>query len=111
MISHQLPASTHEAHEILGVGATRLDADRKVVHLDDGSGLPYDAVVIATGSRARRLGTGVNAGRRAGELTLRNLEDALALRRRLADRPSVVVVGGGARAWRSPPGASPWAAR
>ena len=30
------------------------------------------------------------------KLTLRNLEDALTLRRRLANRPSVVVIGGGA---------------
>ena len=58
MTSHQLPASTHEAQEMLGLSATRLDADRKVVHLEDGSGLPFDAVVIATGSRARRLGSG-----------------------------------------------------
>lgn len=96
MTSHQLPASTHEAREILGVSATRLDADRKVVHFDDGGDLPFDALVIATGSRARRLGTGDNAGRRDGELTLRNIEDALTLRRRLANRPSVVVIGGGA---------------
>ena len=100
MTSHQLPPSTHEAQEVRGVSATGLDADRKVVHLDDGSGLPYDAVVIATGSRARRLGTGPktggNAGRCDGELTLRNLEDALTLRRRLTNRPSVVVIGGGA---------------
>ena len=99
MTSHQLPASTDEAQEVRGVSATGLDAERKVVHLDDGSGLPYDAVVIATGSRARRLGTGQtggNAGRCDGELTLRNLEDALTLRRRLTNRPSVVVIGGGA---------------
>ena len=96
MTSHQLPASTHEAREILGVSATRLDADRKVVHFDDGGDLPFDALVIATRlpgtpPRHRR-----QRGRRDGELTLRNVEDALTLRRRLANRPSVVVIGGGA---------------
>lgn len=94
MTSHELPAASHEAQEILGVGAAGLDAGRKLVLLDDGTRLPYDGVVLATGSRARRLGTGSAA--RGNELTLRNLEDALALRRRLAGRPSVVVVGGGA---------------
>ncbi|MGF9663876.1 FAD-dependent oxidoreductase [Arthrobacter crystallopoietes] len=94
MTSHELPAASHEAQEILGVSAAGLDAGRKLVLLEDGTGLPYDGVVIATGSRARHLGTGSAA--HGNELTLRNLEDALALRRRLADRPSVVVVGGGA---------------
>jgi 3-phenylpropionate/trans-cinnamate dioxygenase ferredoxin reductase component len=94
MTSHELPAASHEAHEILGVGAAGLDPRRKLVLLEDGTGLPYDGVVLATGSRARRLGTGSAA--HGNELTLRNLEDALTLRRRLADRPSVVVVGGGA---------------
>lgn len=94
MTSHELPAASHEAQEVLGVGAAGLDAGRKLVFLDDGTRLPYDGVVLATGSRARRLGTGSAAG--GNELTLRNLEDALALRRRLTGRPSVVVVGGGA---------------
>jgi 3-phenylpropionate/trans-cinnamate dioxygenase ferredoxin reductase component len=95
MTSHRLPASTHEACELLGTGAKRLDPDRKLVILDDGTQLPYDGLVITTGSRARRL---ANTDGLAGgnQLTLRNLDDALALRRRLTDRPSVVVVGGGA---------------
>jgi NADPH-dependent 2,4-dienoyl-CoA reductase/sulfur reductase-like enzyme len=91
MTSHQLPAPTHEASEILGVRVSRLDVERKLVVLEDGTGLPYDGVVIATGSHARRLGQG-DVG---GELTLRNLDDAVTLRRRLASRPTVVVVGGG----------------
>lgn len=95
MTSHRLPEPTHEATEILGVAASGLEPDRRVVHLDDGSDLPYDRLVIATGSRARRLSSTSPTGSCPGELTLRNLEDALALRRCLADKPSVVVVGGG----------------
>ncbi|MEV7646941.1 FAD-dependent oxidoreductase [Arthrobacter sp. NPDC089319] len=95
MTSHQLPASTHGARELLGVRALQLDPDLKSVVLDDGSILPYDGLVIATGSRARRLANTDPAASRH-ELTLRTLEDALELRRRLASRPSVVVVGGGA---------------
>jgi NADPH-dependent 2,4-dienoyl-CoA reductase/sulfur reductase-like enzyme len=91
MTSHHLPAPTHDAVEILGVRASRLDVKRKVVHLADGTEVPYDAVVLATGSRARRLGAGD-----ARELTLRTLEDALTLRQHLTHKPSVIVLGGGA---------------
>ncbi|GGQ74101.1 NAD(P)/FAD-dependent oxidoreductase [Streptomyces althioticus] len=87
--SHALPPPGHGATELLGVRATALDLERRRVTLDDGTDLPYDRVVLATGSRARRLSSS------AGELTLRGLDDALALRARLADKPSVVVVGGG----------------
>ncbi|PWU44169.1 pyridine nucleotide-disulfide oxidoreductase [Micromonospora globispora] len=89
MSSHELPPTTHGATELLGVRATGLDVDRRLVTLDDGAALPYDRVVLATGSRARRLSD------LPEELTLRGLDDALALRKRLAGRPSVVVVGGG----------------
>lgn len=87
--SHELPPPTHEATELLGVRATGLDVDRRVVLLDDGAALPYDRLVLASGSRARRLSD------LPEELTLRTLDDAVALRGRLASRPSVIVVGGG----------------
>lgn len=87
--SHQLPAAGHGAIELLGMRASGLDTERRRVRLDDGAELPYDRLVVATGSRARRLSD------LPGELTLRGLDDALALRARLAGRPSVVVVGGG----------------
>ncbi|PWI10072.1 pyridine nucleotide-disulfide oxidoreductase [Streptomyces sp. NWU339] len=87
--SHELPPAGHGATELLGVRATGLDLDRRRVTLDDGTELPYDRVVLATGSRARRLSD------LPEELTLRGLDDALSLRERLADKPSVVVVGGG----------------
>lgn len=90
LTAHHLPASAHRATELLGVTATALDPGARTVALGDGSTLPYDALVIATGSRARRIGDD------AGELTLRTLDDAIALRARLGHRPSVAVVGGGA---------------
>lgn len=89
MSSHELPPTSHEATELLGVRATGLDLDHRLVTLDDGTALPYDGVVLATGSRARRLSD------LPEELTLRGLDDALSLRSRLAGRPSVIVVGGG----------------
>ncbi|GAA2535555.1 NAD(P)/FAD-dependent oxidoreductase [Streptomyces koyangensis] len=89
LTSHELPPAGHGATELLGVRATGLDLGRRLVSLDDGTVLPYDRLVLATGSRARRLSA------LPGELTLRGLDDALALRRRVAAGPSVVVVGGG----------------
>ncbi|WEH39192.1 NAD(P)/FAD-dependent oxidoreductase [Streptomyces sp. NBC_01218] len=89
LASHALPPPGHGATELLGVRATRLRLDRRQVILDDGTDLPYDRLVLATGSRARRLSD------LPEELTLRGLDDAMALRGRLAGRPSVVVIGGG----------------
>ncbi|CAI9410557.1 NAD(P)/FAD-dependent oxidoreductase [Nocardioides sp. T2.26MG-1] len=88
LTSHVLPPAGHGASELLGVRAVGLDADRRLVELDDGERLPYDGLVIASGCRPRRLGI-------AGERTLRSLDDALALRALVATRPSVLVVGGG----------------
>ena len=92
--AHELPAPTHGASELLGVSATGLDAGARVVRLDGGGSIPYDGLVIASGSRARRLGGSPEAGH-DGELTLRTLEDAVRLKELVAARPSVIVVGGG----------------
>ncbi|PTT68196.1 FAD-dependent oxidoreductase, partial [Arthrobacter sp. HMWF013] len=53
--AHELPEPTHEATELLGVSATGLDTEARLVHLDSGGELPYDGLVIASGSRAKRL--------------------------------------------------------
>ncbi|MFK0004534.1 NAD(P)/FAD-dependent oxidoreductase [Paenarthrobacter sp. NPDC090522] len=91
--AHQLPEPAHGAAELLGVSASGLDADARLVMLDDGSRLPYDGLVIASGARPKQLpGTPDDA---ANVLTLRTLEDAGALKRRVSGRPSVIVVGGG----------------
>lgn len=78
---------------LLGSTATALDvADRRVT-LDDGRTLAADAVVLATGSRARRLPG--RAHELAGVHTVRNLADARALRAELVPGVRVVVVGAG----------------
>ncbi|MEU6846326.1 FAD-dependent oxidoreductase [Streptomyces sp. NPDC046716] len=87
--AHRLPAPTHGATEILGVPATGLDIAGRRVSLADGSAQSYDALVVAAGSRARRLTESPH------ELTLRGFDDAVALRERIAGGPSVLVVGGG----------------
>lgn len=73
----------------LGVAATGLDPATRVVRLADGSTVPYDRLVIATGVRPRRL-----PGDRDAHV-LRTLDDALALRERLKPGSRLVVVGAG----------------
>nr|MBA2508856.1 FAD-dependent oxidoreductase [Nocardioidaceae bacterium] len=77
----------------LGVRAEALRPGERTVLLADGSELRSDAVVIATGARARRLpGTaGIDAVH-----TLRTLDDAVRLRAAVATSGRrLVVVGGG----------------
>jgi NADPH-dependent 2,4-dienoyl-CoA reductase/sulfur reductase-like enzyme len=63
--------------------------DARRVRLAGGEKVPFDGLVIATGARARRLAEG------GGEIVLRSLDDALALRPRLARAGSVLIEGGG----------------
>lgn len=92
LTAHVLPPPTHGATELRGVSALGLDTERRRVLLDGSEALPYDGLVVASGCRARRLGA---AGEHDDVLSLRSLDDAWRLRSRLADRPTVVVVGDG----------------
>ncbi|MEU5259679.1 NAD(P)/FAD-dependent oxidoreductase [Amycolatopsis sp. NPDC021455] len=71
--------------------AVTADVDRRVVATANGREIGYDALVIATGARARRIAA---PGQR-GETVLRTLDDARRLRRRLDAVRSAVVVGAG----------------
>ncbi|MHA6513472.1 NAD(P)/FAD-dependent oxidoreductase [Tessaracoccus sp. Z1128] len=95
MTAHELPAPRHDAAERLGIAATSVDAGRRIVGLADGSELPYDRLVIASGSRAGRLADRWPVADGVQELVVRTVEDARVLRERVASKPSVVVVGGG----------------
>ncbi|CAM5402441.1 NAD(P)/FAD-dependent oxidoreductase [Streptomyces chartreusis] len=73
------------------VAAARL-AERTVA-LDDGSEIPYDGLVVATGMRPRRLRC---PGPLAGRHTVRTIDDAQGLREELTRTGArVVVVGAG----------------
>ena len=82
----------------LGRTVTRLERDARQVWLADGSAYPYDALVLATGSRPRSLPLpGIDLG---GVHVLRSIADADALRAdalRAVDRPAgrAVILGGG----------------
>jgi 3-phenylpropionate/trans-cinnamate dioxygenase ferredoxin reductase subunit len=81
------------AEWILGDAATGLDLHARRLRTASGRELPFDGLVIATGSTARRLPALDPA--LPGVHELRTLDDALALRAALAGRPRVVLVGCG----------------
>ncbi|MGO4783339.1 NAD(P)/FAD-dependent oxidoreductase [Cryobacterium sp. W22_MBD10_FK3] len=74
----------------LGVAAAALDPAAHRVTLANGCTVDADAVVIATGSAARRFDTMPR-----GVHTLRTVEDALALREELLPGARMIVVGSG----------------
>ncbi|MET7542684.1 FAD-dependent oxidoreductase [Streptomyces sp. NPDC005507] len=79
----------------LGVRATGVDPLEKQVLLEDGESLPYDRLLIATGTRARPWPNPEEASL-DGVFTLRTREDAGGLSERLAAGPErVLVIGGG----------------
>ena len=76
----------------LGAAATDLDVHERIVTLGDGSRLPFDGAVLATGSRARTLPETAGI---PNVHTLRTLEDARRLREQLRADGRLVVVGAG----------------
>lgn len=95
---HLRPAEAYSELSLdlrLGATAVGLDLARREVRLADGSAVAYDALVLATGSRARIPAAWTSA---SATHVLRTWEDAIALRRALvaaAGVGSAVVVGAG----------------
>jgi len=89
--------STDEAaelgiHLVLGRGAAALDPGQRVLHLEDGFSMAYeDALVVATGARARR--SPWSGSDRVHEL--RGWDDAVVLRDAMSAARSLVVIGAG----------------
>ncbi|MFW5835309.1 MAG: NAD(P)/FAD-dependent oxidoreductase [Pseudomonadota bacterium] len=77
----------------LGTRVAELDRAGRAVVTEDGERLPYEACVLATGSRARRLR--IPGAELDGVLTLRGIEDARQLRARVRPGLRTVVVGAG----------------
>ncbi|WP_329061622.1 NAD(P)/FAD-dependent oxidoreductase [Amycolatopsis sp. NBC_01480] len=76
----------------LGIPASGLDADARELVLADGARIAFDALVVATGVRARKL-PGAPEARNVH--VLRDLGDALALRQQLTPGARLVVIGAG----------------
>ncbi|TRW47465.1 NAD(P)/FAD-dependent oxidoreductase [Georgenia yuyongxinii] len=79
----------HELDLRLGHAAVGLDIDRRYVVTSDGAALPWDAVVVATGSRPRPLLT------TSGEAlpVLRTIEDLVRIRDGVARHGRVTLIG------------------
>jgi 3-phenylpropionate/trans-cinnamate dioxygenase ferredoxin reductase subunit len=90
------PAAFYEAGgiELLsGAHVDRIDRAAHAVNLSDGRSFHWDKLVLATGSRNRKLPIwGVELD---GVVELRTLDDAQALRRRMPSVKRAIVVGGG----------------
>lgn len=90
------PESWYETNGVmlqLGIAATAIDPDARTVTLADGSSLPYDVLVLATGSRARRLP--IPGAELSGIHHLRDLRDADLIRDAVGPNRRLAIVGGG----------------
>jgi 3-phenylpropionate/trans-cinnamate dioxygenase ferredoxin reductase subunit len=76
----------------LGVPASGLDTDTRELVLADDSRIAFDALVVSTGVRARRLPGAPDA---RNVHVLRGLDDAVALREQLTPGARLVVIGAG----------------
>jgi len=81
-------------HLHLGDPAVALDRAARTVTLRSGTVLPFERLVLATGSRARRL-PALGDAALDNVITLRAADEAQRLRERLAQAQQVTVLGGG----------------
>jgi len=73
--------------------ACSIERQHQQVVLDDGTLVPYDRLLLATGSRPRLPDP--RWAQIEGVVVLRNVDDALALRQRLQSSRRMAVIGGG----------------
>ncbi|MDH6128107.1 FAD-dependent oxidoreductase [Kitasatospora sp. GP82] len=81
-----------DADLLLGRRATALHPSRRIIEVDYGEHIEYDALIIATGVTPRHLPQGHDL---TGVHVLRTLDDAHRLRTHLLQRPRLAVVGAG----------------
>ena len=78
---------------VFGTRATRIDASARIVELEDRRRVPFDALLIATGGRNRRIS--IPGGHLEGIFGLRTVQDADRIRTEMVAGRRVVVVGMG----------------
>ncbi|MDE2284953.1 MAG: FAD-dependent oxidoreductase [Hyphomicrobiales bacterium] len=82
-----------EVEVLLGRRAASIERLKKTVTLSDGQVLPYDRLMLTTGSRVRKLDTpGADL---PGIHYMRGIDDAVAISRSLIPGSRLLVVGGG----------------
>ena len=90
------PESFYGEHAIdlrLSTHASAIDRATRTVTLGDGKTVSYDALILATGARARRLA--IPGADLAGVLELRSAADAEKLKAALGHGRRLAVIGGG----------------
>lgn len=89
------PAAAYREHGVslrLGVRAEAIERTGRILHLADGTALPYEILVLATGGRCRQLPLSALP---AGVHYLRTDAESLAIAAALAPGHRLLVVGGG----------------
>src|SRR5690606_8978902 len=76
-----------------GLRVTRLDPAGRRLDLADGASLPFDRLILATGSSPRRLP--LPAATLSGAVSLRSLGDARLIRELSVEASEIVILGGG----------------
>lgn len=87
-----LPGEAVDVTRRLGVAAVALDRSASEVVLADGTRLPYDRLIVATGRRARSWPGRAPA---SGVHTLRSFEDVARFESALSADAKVVIIGAG----------------
>ena len=90
------PQDWYAAHDVelrLNVAATAIDRDQADVILADGGRIPYDRLLLTTGSSPNWLR--VPGAHLAGVHYLRRVEDSDRIKAAFAHSPRVVIIGGG----------------
>lgn len=78
---------------IIGMPATSINREAKHVVISSGEKLPYERLVLATGTRNRRLG--FDGGEPSNVHYLRSRDDADGLRKALDEANDVLIIGAG----------------
>jgi 3-phenylpropionate/trans-cinnamate dioxygenase ferredoxin reductase subunit len=78
---------------MLNTRASGIDRTAQTVTLEDGQTIPYDKLIIATGSRPRILN--IEGSELTGIHYLRTIDDVDAIRQEMQQAKSLVIVGGG----------------
>jgi 3-phenylpropionate/trans-cinnamate dioxygenase ferredoxin reductase component len=77
----------------LGTTVGAIDRKNQRIELGNGETLPYDALLLTTGARARKLPLPGGDGQRV--FYLRDIDDSLALRGKLTEGVRIAVIGAG----------------
>ena len=83
----------HNINLLRGEKAIGIDRLARKVSFDSGSSVEYEKLVLANGARNREIN--LTGSKLDGVLYLRTLDEAIALKQRIAAAKEIVVIGGG----------------